>query len=220
MNLDMSVPSDSCPDGLHLWTRNEAPFRTCGKPPNTAGCVSAFVPVNSIEFTRVYGRIIGYHDKTPDGFRAYFEDQTLTIDGSYADGVLLSYDSSPRKHIWSFVGALDEPGTQGGSYSCPCIRPDRQYDGLVPPFIGQDYFCDTASRNPFNSVPFAFFSDDPLWDGEGCEGVNECCDFNKPPWFCQELSQSTTERIEMRLCSQYDHTNENIQIEKVELFVQ
>ncbi len=32
----------------------------------------------------------------------------------------------------------------------PCTRPDFPYTGVVPPFIGQDYFCETVSRQGFS----------------------------------------------------------------------
>ena len=39
-----------------------------------------------------------------------------------------------------------------------------------------------------------------LWDGEGCVPTSTCCEFNRPPWFCTTLPQSTTDDLELRIC--------------------
>ena len=33
------------------------------------------------------------------------------------------------------------------------------------PYVGSDYFCDTASKSRYQHV---FYPNDPLWDGQGC----------------------------------------------------
>ena len=41
------------------------------------------------------------------------------------------------------------------------------------------------------SIPVSgSYTADPLWDGEGCDETNTCCDFNSPPWFCKDLPHS------------------------------
>ena len=49
---------------------------------------------------------------------------------------------------------------------------------------------------------------------------NRCCDFSKPPWFCTELDQHTSDDIELRLCADEPTHNEDIPIEIIELYVQ
>ena len=94
-----------------------------------------------------------------------------TIDETYVDGVSLTHGSLPRKHIWTFAAAYDE--SRSTAIVCPCTRPDLTYTGAVPPFIGQDYFCETGRRNV---VQYArFYSEDPLWDGQGCGAQSTCC---------------------------------------------
>ncbi len=107
----------------------------------------------------------------------------------------VSPTDSPRNHIWTFVAALDE--TRSGSFVCPCTRTTTTYTGKVPNFIGNDYFCDTGSRQYWL---YRLYTEDPLWDGEGCGPTSSCCQFNSPPWFCKELSQPTTDDIEVRVC--------------------
>lgn len=134
----------------------------------------------------------------------------------YLDGVSITHGYNPREHIWTFAAAWDE--TRGRRVMiCPCTRTDRTYTGQVPPFIGQDYFCETGSRNTNQD---RFYTEDPLWNGRGCGRHSTCCSFNNPPWLCRELPQSTTEDTELRLCSDQDTSDEDSPIELVELFVQ
>ncbi len=212
-NLDMTDHNQNCPDGFRLVSRTTPPLRTCGRP-GPAGCVSTTYPTYGVEYSRVCGRVIGYQDKTPDGFNPYFDNRTLSIDDIYVEGVSLTH-RRPRQHIWTFANALDE--IHSNRYVCPCIRPDLTYTGAVPPFIGQDYFCETGSRQAYS---FIFYPDDPLWDGQGCGGTSTCCEFNNPPWFCKQLPQPTIDDIELRLCGNLHVSNGDSPIEIVEIYVQ
>ncbi len=148
-NLDMTDPNQNCPEGLRLVTRTEPPLRTCGRP-GPAGCVSTTYSTYGVEYSKVCGRIIAYQSSTPDAFDPYFDNRALSIDDVYVDGVSLTHGQSPRQHIWTFANALDE--TRSDAYVCPCTRPDLPYTGVVPPFIGQDYFCETGSRQAFRLI--------------------------------------------------------------------
>ena len=85
-NLDMTDPSQQCPDGFRLVNRTTAPLRTCGRP---AGCVSTTFPVHGIEYSHVCGRLIGYQFGSPNAFDPYYVNRSLTIDDSYVDGISL-----------------------------------------------------------------------------------------------------------------------------------
>ncbi len=87
----------------------------------------------------------------------------------------------------------------------------------TPTFVENDYFCDTGSQGQAQSD--RFYGDDPLWDGAGCGPLNTCCTFNNPPWFYKELPESTTDDIEMRVCVDEAHTNENIAVEKIDIYM-
>ena len=130
------------------------------------------------------------------------------------DGVSITH-GHPRKHIWTFAAALDEQ--HANVNRCPCTKTDTTYTGVVPPFVGNDYFCDTGSRKYLQS---RFYPDDPLWDGSGCGPTSSCCSFNSPPWFCKELPQPTTDDIQVRVCTDQSASNEDVTIEVIELYVQ
>ena len=212
-NLDMTDLNQNCPEGLRLVTREEPPLRTCGRMERR--CTSTTYSTYGVEYSNVCGRIIAYQDSTPDAFDPYFDNRALSIDDGYVDGVSLTHGQSPRQHIWTFAGALDE--TRSDRSVCPCTRPDLLYTGVVPPFIGQDYFCETGSRQAFRHD--TFYPDDPLWDGQGCRGTSTCCEFNNPPWFCKQLPQPTTDNIELRLCFDQDIDDEDTPIEIAEIYI-
>ena len=99
--------------------------------------------------------------------------------------------------------------------NCLCIS-----GGASPPnFVGSDYCCESGlSATPWRN---ALYSNDPLWDGQGCNGLERtCCSPPNLPWFCKELPEPTTDDLELRLCGDYVRTNEDTPIELVELYIQ
>ena len=209
-HLDMTDPSNLCPTGF----RNiNSPTRTCGRP--GSGCYSMTFPLDEISYSRVCGRVIAYQYYSSNAFASYFSNRARTIDDAYVDGVSLTHGHNPRKHIWTFANAYDE--NHSDSSRCPCTTASM-FTGIIPPFVGDDYFCDTGSHY---STQKQFYYQDPLWDGGGCLGTSTCCEFNNPPWFCRKLPEPTADDIELRLCADGSYTNdEDIAIEVIELYVQ
>ena len=208
-NLDMTDPNQNCPAGFRQVTRTTVPLRTCGRP-GPAGCVSTTFQTYGVAYSHVCGRVIGYQDQSPDAFSA-----TEPIDSAYVDGVSLTHGQSPQQHIWTFAGALDE--LHSNSDRCPCSVPGASFSGMIPSFVGQDYFCATGNRGSFQSG--VFYADDPLWDGQGCGGTSTCCEFNNPPWFCRQLPQSTTDDIEVRICASSPTSDEDTPLEQIEIYI-
>ena len=171
--------------------------------------------LNGVKYSRVCGKIIGYQYYSTDAFDSYYCYQSGTIDSQYVDGVSVTHGQRPRKHIWTFAAALDE--TRSTYYVCPCTKTNTAYTGVIPPFIEQDYFCDTGSTYAWQRQ---LYYADPLWDGSGCGPNSRCCGFNNPPWFCKQLPQPTTDDIEMRVCVNQENSNEDIAVETVQIFVQ
>ena len=205
---NMTDTSYNCPGSLVLY---ETPKRSCGRGSSYNGCLSTSFRVNSRSYSKVCGRIIGYQV----GPTTAFYGSTGNIDSRYISGVSLTYGSSPRQHIWSFVAAL------GHSYSyhwnCPCTSIGYTTTVTVPAFMNGNYFCETGTNTYVND---RFYPDKPLWDGEGCQDTSTCCNFNNPPWFCQNLTQPTTEDIEMRLCTNSNPAQPNdTPLELIELYI-
>ena len=208
--LDMTNSSHQCPSGL--MESNKSNIRVCSRTEVLIGCSLVNLAVSGVQYSSVCGRIIGYQDSTTDAFEIE--------DDQYVDGVSLTHGRS-REHIWTFAAALDEVGTHPTS-NCPCTHINTSDQASIPPtFVGNDYFCDTASEERFQRM---FYGDDPLWDGAGCGPLNTCCSFNNPPWFYKQLPQPTTDDIEFRLCTSSKWGsgvfNEDVFIEIIDIYVQ
>ena len=216
-HLEMTNSSQRCPRGLRQ--RIDAHKRTCGKYSNYAGCSSVPVPVETVYgFSKVCGKIKAFQFGSTDSFGIVNQRVRLNsdINGNYVDGVSLTV-GNPRHHVWTFAAALDEVGTNS-RYNCPCTNTNQAARAHPPPsFVGNDYFCDTASVERYQ---FRFYHDDPLWDGAGCGPLNTCCSLNTPPWFYKQLPHPTTDDIEMRVCRDEGSGNEDIAIEKIDIYVQ
>ena len=214
--LDMRNSSNQCPSGLR--ERVHPGHRLCGLDIDDGGCSTVLFEMHNIKYEQVCGKIIAYQFGSTDSFGMNVgTGPTEGIDSMYVDGVSLTYSSNPRKHIWTFAAALDEVGSHPQE-NCPCVNINIAASATHPPqFIGNDYFCDTASRNQFRNN--FLFTDDPLWDGAGCGPANFCCSLNNPPWFFKQLESSTSEDIEMRVCGNEDILNEDVRIEQFEFYV-
>ena len=211
-SIDMTDTSSTCPSGLRTLT---SPRRLCVKNTDSPGCSSAIFSVCGVQYSRVCGKIIGYQMKTPDAFHRFISGQT-TLDSNYLDGISLTHGKPPRRHIWTFAGAVHEHNSDA-RYLCPCTNTRNSPPPAVPDFIGHDYFCDTGSENHYQYI---FYEADPLWDGAGCGQFSTCCSWNSPPWFLKNISPPTSDDIEMRLCCDESRNNEDITFETLEIYVQ
>ena len=210
-SIDMTDSISTCPSGLD--TIVEGSHTLCSRNTDT-GCSSTVFPVEGVQYSRVCGKIIGYQQGTPDAFLRFISGQNTT-DSNYVGGISLTH-GSPRKHVWTFVAALHEYNSHS-NYVCPCTNTLNNPPPAVPPFVGQDYFCDTGSENNHQNI---FYANDPLWDGAGCGQFSTCCTFNSPPWFLKEISPPTNDDVEMRLCADQARSDEDITFETLELYVQ
>ena len=209
--LDMKDPNSQCPTGWQLTSHSK---RTCGKV-NTSSlsCDSVFFPVSGGNYASVCGSIRAYQYVGVDGFEAYHDGRVTTIEGAYVSGVSLTH-GSPRQHIWTFAAGYSEHLPTRNDV-CPC---DASINITIPPFVAGDYFCESGASSEypnFNTI----YSDDPLWDGEGCSSSSSCCSFNNPPYFTKQLTRPTSDPIEARLCRWESSEGDDSPVELVELYV-
>ena len=205
-NLNMTDPNQQCPGSLKLSYTN--PTRLCGRKTDS-GCDSVTFTTNGVQYLRVCGRMRGYQFGSPDGYNTGCP--ACTID-NYVDGVSITHGASPRKHIWTYAAGAFQ--SVQSSSNCPCAG------GVSPPsFVGSDYYCESGiSASVWLAV---LYSNDPLWDGQNCGGLEQtCCDPPNLPWFCKELSEPTTDDLEFRICGTEARSNEDIPVNLVELYVQ
>ena len=140
--LDMTDPNTNCPSGWQLTGYSK---RTCGRVgTGWRTCDTVFFPVSGGPYSQVCGRIRAYRYGLSQAFSGYNSGGETTIDSAYVSGVAVMH-GSPRQHIWTFATGAFENATQYFFSNCPCnisgIRP-------IPPFVGEDYFCESGHVYP------------------------------------------------------------------------
>ena len=209
-HLNMSDPTQQCPPGFRLYEQNGV--RACGR--QSDGCQPVVFNTYNINYSQVCGRVTGYQIGSTSAINP--EENLDDIEQAYVDGVSITRGSNPRKHIWTFMAALQEHSfyTNGG-HVCPCAPNNPT---TPPSFIGDDYFCE--SGNPVNWDLTTFHTSDPLWDGEQCGLIEqECCNVTGIPWFIKPLEQPTTDQIELRVCANQAISDEDNPVELFEIYV-
>ena len=216
MYLNMSDPSQSCPSN---WTPVLSPIRGCGRTTSSSSvCDSVYYSVG-VTYSRICGRIVAYQQGLAGGFY-HTVNQNLGIEGAYLDGISLTHGmQGSRQHIWSFIGTYyDQDPRYRTVVNCPCTNTAVHWPHEIPSFINYNYFCDTGNPGPgydFTQI----YTDDPLWDGQGCGGNSTCCEFNTPPWFCSSLPQPTNDNLELRNCYADSSGYEDKIITLIEIYV-
>ena len=163
-DVNMTRPNENCPAGFIKVTSSGKTM--CGG--QGAGCISTTFSSHGIEYSRVCGRINGYQYSTTDAFNS-----GESIDSVFVDGIVLTH-GSPRQHIWTFAAANTQYET--GESGCPCNGYSVTFS--LPPFVGDDYFCDSGHHYT-TRPPLTYLTNDTLWDGAGCI-CGSCCTFNSP----------------------------------------
>ena len=209
--LNMSDPNQMCPHGQTIVPDP----RSCSRNVQPGACTSAYYSPQLMDYSRVCGRITAYGEASPDAFRPYNDNRGYTIDDPYVDGVSLTYGFSPRKHIWTFAAGVTDTGSD--TFRCPCSS--SNWPGVLPPYIENDWFCEAGPLDSWQRGQI--YSDNPLWDGTGCQGAEStCCTTNNPPWFCKELPTSSNDNIEVRSCGDQHQNDENVLLALYEIYVQ
>ena len=212
--VNMTDTSQDSPPGLNLTSHS---IRSCGSSHHTPqDCSSTTFSVSGQVYSQVCGRIKAYQYGATVSFNQHFFSMH-GIEQSYVVGVSLTHGAAgDRKHIWTFVAGLAEEDILP-SVICPCDSANSTFPHS-PPFVGEDYFCETGTNNSIAHFR-TFFGSDPLWDGEGCGSTNTCCQFNNLPWFTKTLPTPTTDDIELRLCHTIDQAYADVPIELIELYI-
>ena len=80
----------------------------------------------NISYSHTCGTVQAFWFGTPDGFTGS-ERSSTTINDNYVDGISLTYGTSSKTHIWTFIA-----DGVGSNQNCP--RP-------VPEYVGDHYSC-------------------------------------------------------------------------------
>ena len=203
-HIDMSEPQQTCPSPLETI----ASPRSCSRA-GGAGCSSVYFSTFGVPFTEVCGQAIGYQRHSTDAFGG-FGGLSQDINHPYVDGLSITYGSAPRRHLWTYAAGIAESGIRNKA-NCPCTAQGAQ----PPSFVGGHYYCESANVGASEDQ---WYSNDPLWDGEGCPTGNTCCDPPNLPWFNRTINPPSTADIELRLC-QDESVAEDLSVELFELYV-
>ena len=201
--LNMTDPSQQCPFPWREY--NASNIRVCGRASSSGGdCSSASFSISSDPYTRVCGRVIGYQFASPDAFGSTANN---------GDGIHITHGEQ-HHHIWSYVAAVTENRSRQKQSNCPC---STEAGRSSRSFVGDNYYCE--SGNPTDTWQHQLYSNDPLWDGQQCEGT--CCNgTNSPPWFNVQLPAPTTDMIEVSICCDQSTNDEDTPIALLEIYVQ
>ena len=212
--LNMTEPGSTCPSGLTQTRYNNLDHHVCGRfNPSSGGCGSTFFSIYSLNYTKVCGRVRGYQYHTPDAFQLISTNSTNSIESYYVDGVSITYGSNPRQHIWTYAGGVTE--TRLDSRGCPCNN--GSYASPPPPFVGNDYYCESGVSSGAINI---LYVNDPLWDGQNCNGPEStCCTSPNMPWFLKTLNETTTDDIELRVCSNGGLPKEDTPLDIIEIYI-
>ena len=203
VDVDMNR-DNSCPG---TWKAITNPRNLC-LGLSSAGCASATFHAKGVDYDNICGQAKAYQKGSPDAF----ESKARSINDNYVDGISITL-GSPRKHVWTYAAGVSDDYDYK-THNCPCAT----IPGLSPPaFVGNDYYCESGNVGRWELAPY--YLSDLLWDGSGCGNSNSCCARVGMPWFYRKLPVTTTDNFEIRICKDYPHSDEDIAVEKIELFV-
>ena len=217
--LDMTQPESVCPNNLRLYEDSATGVRGCGRLPSDEGsCNSVDIPSFGIEYTEVCGRVIGYQFGRPGGFhipKNFVDD----IDKTYADGISLTH-GRPRQHIWTFATSRFDTWTGGKDLMCPCTTAFDS-EQKTPDFVCDDYYCESACSDDSESgcATQTLYTGDQLWDGKDCGPAEVGCCSSMQPWFHKVLDCTTSDGIELRICSNAKTDREDTVVALYEIYV-
>ena len=203
--VDVDMNKDiTCPAG---WQTITVPRRLCIGS-TAAGCASAHFSTRGVIFEHICGQTKSYQKGTPDAFSVSVQ----SIDKVYVDGISITL-GSPRKHVWTYAGSHSD-NYDAGNGNCPCAPAP----GASPPaFVKDDYYCESGTTGP--AAHANFYLSDPLWDGKGCPADSGCCAQMGMPKFYRKTLEPSSENIEVRICKNEGHSNEDIAIEELDIYV-
>ena len=217
-HLNMSNSTHQCPSP---WMEiRSTSVRTCGRSTSTdASCSSEKFSTRALQYSKVCGRVIGYQYGNPGAFNLFERPPTNSPDDNYVDGVSVTH-GIPRTHIWTYAAGVSGAASFDHEGNCPCANPAATTNVLPPHFVGDNYFCESGNQEKTTEVS-DLLEDDPLWDGEQCEG--ECCsrvNGKFPPWFSVTLPNLTSDDVEVRICGDEGTDSEDTPVQLLEIFIQ
>lgn len=209
----MKNHTQNCPSVWKQITSDGNLTRTCGKKTNGSGCDSLVISTRGKPYKSVQGQITAYQFGTPDAFQV---NTSSNIDDAYVDGISITHGQNPRKHIFTLAVGIVQYFAPEELQLSTC--PNTGY-GLPPPtFVAEKYFCSSGAPGP-DIVGGTHYGGIPLWSNHYESKCDKCYDTTKPRSFSITMPENTTDDLELRVCTDEDLTNEDIRIEKVDIYI-
>ena len=187
-----------CPMGYELINDPNVPA-LCRRNPTGARCSSITYSTNENSYSQVCGTIHGSYFGDPDGFGLHgLRSANTPLKGNYVDGISLTHGSMNEHHIWTFSAIVNYDSNPTDICSV-CAR-------IKPNYVGLDYSCDVLGTQPCRNN----CSPRQIWGSGQCIGNIT---------FYKNLMQPTSDDIEMRVCTDQAHDDEDIFLSFVEIFV-
>ena len=99
---------------------------TCIRSTEDPGCSNIVFPEMNIPYSHICGTVQGFWFGTPEGFTGS-QRSSSTINDNYVDGISLTYGTSNKNHIWTFIA--------------DGIRNTQNCPHQVPEYVGDHYSC-------------------------------------------------------------------------------
>jgi len=209
---------DQCPSG---WSAHKS-YCIGGE---AAGCYYTHFSTASTSYSKVCGKVVGYQKGSMDGFYpSALEYGRITevykpvsssrsLDGPYVDGISITC-GSPRKHVWTYAVGNSDNGNNP-LHNCPCAT----HPGPDPPiYVGSNFYCESGNNGLGDQA--TLYTEDPLWDGDGCLTGNSCCYQAGAPWFFRQFPKAVSGDVEVRICHDQNFADEGVAVEQLQLYVQ
>ena len=212
--FDMSDASTNCPSQWRLLQGGGN--RACGRTTNGFGWNARAHSVQGVPYQKVCGKVIGYVFGSPDAFDRWNSQKWRAENEVYFDGVDIVYGhNNPNNynHLWTNAATFAD-----NQIKCPCRTGSNR---IVPTFIGTNHYCEGG--NPGGGWSASLKTNDPLWDGMQCTGLEAPCCTTGAPWFCRNVTTSTgftSEDLVIRLMADSGWNDEDSTVHYYELYVQ
>ena len=187
-----------CPMGFE--SINDPNFPAlCRRNPTGARCSSITYSTNGNFYSQVCGTIHGSYYGDPDGFDSYSTIRSRSADtpinDNYVDGISLTHGSMNEHHIWTLSAIVNFANPTDMCSVCVNNKPS---------YVGMDYSCVVVEqcRGSCRSRQ--------IWGSGQCIGSNT---------FYKNLTQLTSDYIQMRVCTDQDENDEDIFFSFVELYI-
>ena len=198
--LSNSTSPVECPMGFEIINDPNVPA-LCKRNPTGARCSSITYSTHGNSYSQVCGTIHGSYYGDPDGFDSHSTIRSRSADTpinyNYVDGISLTHGSMYEHHIWTLSAIVNFVNPTDICSVCTSNKPS---------YVGMDYSCDVVGTQKCGIG----CSPRQIWGSGQCIGNNT---------FYKNLMQTTSDDIEMRVCTDLAEDDEDIFLSFIELYV-